>query len=58
LKTFCHVLVLCIKPFSAKAAQKQQEAQDQYDSIRRKKAAEKITKEPALQHQGQKRQAV
>jgi hypothetical protein len=45
-------LVLSIKPFSAKAAQKQQEAQVQYDSIHRKKAAEKITKGPALQHQG------
>jgi hypothetical protein len=49
---------MSIKPFSAKAAQKQQEVQDQYDSINRKKATEKITKEPALQHQGQKRQAV
>jgi hypothetical protein len=45
-------LVLSIKPFSTKAAQKQQEAKDQYDSIQRKKATEKIRKEPALQHQG------
>ncbi len=46
------VLSTGIKTFSAKAAQKQQEAQDQYDIIQRKKATEKIRKEPALQHQG------
>jgi hypothetical protein len=45
-------LVLSIKPFSTKAAQKQQEAKDQYDSIHRKKATEKKIKSPRCNTKG------